>query len=291
MNKHIATNKETAVSSTEQSKSPSDQQYAAESTPSATQATLTAQQRKLVEQLENELPQTQCTLCSHPGCAPYATAIATQQAPLDRCLPGGVPVMRRLAAILKQDVAHLEEDLAHRARPAMRAVIREEHCIGCTKCISACPVDAIIGTAKHMHRILQDDCTGCELCIAPCPVDCIDMVLIEHQQPSLAQQRARAQRSKKQYIQRQARLQRQQQQRLEKHRRAKQARQAAAETTLATLKDRKPKQSATAMAVCDTTSTTRQQTVAQRQQFIARAMEKAKLKAQAKAKTEANRAT
>ena len=130
-----------------------------------------------IDAIDKLLPQTQCTLCSYAGCRPYAEAITTQGAPLDRCLPGGVRVLRQLGQLLQQPVAQLEADLQTRCKPLQVAKIREADCIGCTKCIQACPVDAIIGRSKHMHRIITNDCTGCELCLEPCPVDCIDMII------------------------------------------------------------------------------------------------------------------
>lgn len=137
------------------------------------------------------LPQTQCGLCEHPdGCLPYAAAIVLENEPYNKCVPGGQPVTNAIAQII--DIDNHEAILsatpsqwpidANSERPTeVRAVIREDDCIGCTKCIPACPVDAIVGTGKHMHTIFTDLCTGCELCIAPCPVDCIDLVTIERE--------------------------------------------------------------------------------------------------------------
>lgn len=137
------------------------------------------------------LPQTQCGLCEHPdGCLPYAAAIVLENEPYNKCVPGGQPVTNAIAHII--DIDNHEAILsampsqwpidATSERPTeVRAVIREDDCIGCTKCIPACPVDAIVGTGKHMHTIFTDLCTGCELCIAPCPVDCIDLVTIERE--------------------------------------------------------------------------------------------------------------
>lgn len=169
-----------------------------------------------VEKMDALLPQTQCQLCEFSGCKPYAEAIATQQASLDRCLPGGVRVMRELGKIMQQDVAHLELSLAKKTKPPMVAVIDEGSCIGCTKCISACPVDAIVGSGKLMHRVITADCTGCELCLDPCPVDCIDMIL--QQQPSDQQRQQAAAQAREKYY---AKLQRQEnirQQQRERHR-------------------------------------------------------------------------
>ncbi|MBF0658734.1 RnfABCDGE type electron transport complex subunit B [Psychrobacter sp. NG25] len=137
------------------------------------------------------LPQTQCGLCEHPdGCLPYAAAIVLDGESYNKCVPGGQPVTDAIAQIIDIDINSNETTLiaapsqwpidATSERPTeVRAVIREDDCIGCTKCIPACPVDAIVGTGKHMHTIFTDLCTGCELCIAPCPVDCIDLVTVE----------------------------------------------------------------------------------------------------------------
>lgn len=134
------------------------------------------------------LPQTQCGLCEHPdGCLPYATAIVMDYEPYNKCVPGGQPVTDAIAHIISandekpltaEPSKWLIEPISKRPTE-VRAIIREDDCIGCTKCIPACPVDAIIGTGKHMHTIFTDLCTGCELCIAPCPVDCIDLVTVE----------------------------------------------------------------------------------------------------------------
>lgn len=134
----------------------------------------------LIQRIDALLPQTQCGLCGHrDGCLPYAKAIAEGEA-ANKCVPGGQPVADALAALLQRPSLKAEESvwpLQSDGRPQrMKAVIREDECIGCTKCISACPVDAIIGSGKLMHSVLTDLCTGCELCIPPCPVDCIDLV-------------------------------------------------------------------------------------------------------------------
>jgi electron transport complex protein RnfB len=132
------------------------------------------EQRFLVDRINSILPQTQCGRCGHPGCRPYARAIATGEA-INRCPPGGDRTVRRLALLLNE--ARVPLDPAHgEIESAKVAVIREAECIGCTKCIVACPVDAIIGAAKHMHTVIASECTGCDLCIEPCPVDCIDLV-------------------------------------------------------------------------------------------------------------------
>lgn len=132
----------------------------------------------LIDQIDDLLPQTQCGLCSYGACRPYAQAIVEQKESIDRCPPGGTKTLVALANLLQQDPSPFLEDMAVKAKPFSVAVIREDECIGCTKCIQACPVDAILGAAKKMHTILTDECTGCELCIEPCPVDCIDMITL-----------------------------------------------------------------------------------------------------------------
>lgn len=120
------------------------------------------------------LPQTQCRRCGYDGCMPYATAIAAGEASINRCPPGGKQTVERLAELTGQPAKPIAEECGT-AWPPKVAYIREPECIGCTRCIEACPVDAIIGAAKQMHTVLADQCTGCELCVPVCPVDCIDM--------------------------------------------------------------------------------------------------------------------
>lgn len=131
-----------------------------------------------IQQIDAVLPQTQCGLCSYAGCKPYAEAIVCNNETINRCPPGGIRTLTQLAALTAQDPFPFIAEMQQKAKPAMRAIIREAECIGCAKCIQACPVDAILGTAKQMHTVLADECTGCELCVSPCPVDCIDMVVI-----------------------------------------------------------------------------------------------------------------
>lgn len=144
---------------------------------------------RVVAEINKLLPQTQCGQCGYPGCLPYAEAIARGDA-LNKCPPGGVAGIQALAALLA--VAPLPLDPAHGevATSALVAFIREDECIGCTKCIQACPVDAILGAAKHMHTVIASECTGCDLCVAPCPVDCIDMIATDRRQSDAWQDRA-----------------------------------------------------------------------------------------------------
>ncbi len=128
----------------------------------------------LEEQINALLPQTQCEKCGHPGCRPYARAIAAGEA-INRCPPGGPAVISELAKLLKTPVLPLDTSRGE-FLPRLRAYIREAECIGCTKCIQVCPTDAIMGGAKLMHTVIESECTGCDLCVAPCPVDCIDML-------------------------------------------------------------------------------------------------------------------
>ncbi|MNX25512.1 Electron transport complex protein rnfB [compost metagenome] len=131
--------------------------------------------RSLADRIDALLPQTQCTKCGYDGCRPYADAIADGAAPINRCPPGGDEGIAALSALL--DTPALPLDLSRgEPGPLLVARIDESHCIGCTLCIQACPVDAIVGANKHMHTVLEDWCTGCDLCVAPCPVDCIQMV-------------------------------------------------------------------------------------------------------------------
>ncbi|HEY8329462.1 MAG TPA: RnfABCDGE type electron transport complex subunit B [Rhodanobacter sp.] len=126
----------------------------------------------LADRIDAVLPQTQCEQCGYHGCRPYAEAIARGEAEINQCPPGGAAGIEKLAALLQRPVLPL--DPVHGVeKPRMLARIVEADCIGCTKCIQACPVDAIVGASKLMHTVLADDCTGCELCVPACPVDCI----------------------------------------------------------------------------------------------------------------------
>ncbi len=129
-----------------------------------------------VKEIDAVLPQTQCGECSYAGCLPYAEALVSGLTSIDRCPPGGIETVQSLAKLLNIDPQpYLDKALNNTRQPSV-AKIREAECIGCTKCIQACPVDAIIGSAKQMHAVISHDCTGCGLCVDPCPVDCIDML-------------------------------------------------------------------------------------------------------------------
>ena len=193
----------------------------------------------LIQRIDALLPQTQCGKCGHPGCKPYAQGIVDGE-PINKCPPGGDETIAALAELLKVPV--LELDVSRGSAPAQVAYIREAECIGCTKCIQACPIDAIVGAAKLMHTVLIDECTGCDLCVAPCPVDCIEM----HPLPpstlpvvgglafSLEEQRARTAKrdhARQRFEQRNARLQREEQHKqAEREARAKRAAQSEVTT-------------------------------------------------------------
>ena len=132
----------------------------------------------IADQIDAVLPQTQCGQCGYAGCRPYAEAMAAGEAEIKLCPPGGEGGMLALADLLGRDPVPLaDEDAAE--KPKAVAWIDEQECIGCTLCIQACPVDAILGAAKQMHTILKDECTGCELCLPPCPVECIHMLPLD----------------------------------------------------------------------------------------------------------------
>ncbi|HEX7816306.1 RnfABCDGE type electron transport complex subunit B [Dyella sp.] len=129
----------------------------------------------LVDRIDALLPQTQCEQCGYHGCRPYAQAMADNQASINRCPPGGAEGIERLAALLGRPALPLDPEHGVE-KPRQLARIVEADCIGCTKCIQVCPVDAIVGAAKLMHTVIADDCTGCELCVPACPVDCIALL-------------------------------------------------------------------------------------------------------------------
>jgi H+/Na+-translocating ferredoxin:NAD+ oxidoreductase subunit B len=120
------------------------------------------------------LPQTQCTRCGYAGCAPYSVAIASGEADIDRCPPGGGATIAALARLLGRTPMPLNPECGVEGSPRV-AFVDEARCIGCAKCLAPCPVDAIVGAPHHLHAVIEERCTGCELCIAPCPVDCIEM--------------------------------------------------------------------------------------------------------------------
>jgi electron transport complex protein RnfB len=163
----------------------------------------------LADRIDALLPQTQCEQCGYHGCRPYAEAIARGEASINQCPPGGAAGIARLAALL--DVPVLPLDAEHGVeKPRTLARIVEADCIGCTKCIQACPVDAIVGAAKLMHTVITDDCTGCELCVPACPVDCI---VLEPMPLVQVNDAARADAARAHFQQREARLAREQAQR------------------------------------------------------------------------------
>ena len=136
-----------------------------------------AEGNPIADQINAILPQTQCGQCGYPGCRPYAEAIAAGEA-INKCPPGGQAGVQALADLLDVEVVRLDEEHGEESAKKV-AFIREAECIGCTKCVQACPVDAILGAAKQMHTVISSECTGCDLCVEPCPVDCIDMVAQE----------------------------------------------------------------------------------------------------------------
>ncbi|MDW6003471.1 electron transport complex subunit RsxB [Vibrio mangrovi] len=127
----------------------------------------------IVDQIDSILPQTQCGQCGYPGCRPYAEAIANGDN-INKCPPGGQATIEKLADLMGVDVPESAHDLSDDTK--MVAFIHEDMCIGCTKCIQACPVDAIVGGTKALHTVIKDECTGCDLCVSPCPTDCIEMI-------------------------------------------------------------------------------------------------------------------
>ncbi len=155
----------------------------------------------IADQVDAVLPQTQCGQCGYPGCRPYAEAVAGGEADINKCAPGGETTVLALADLLGRDPTPLD---AAEVKPPALAYIDEQECIGCTLCLQACPVDAILGAAKSMHQVIASECTGCELCLAPCPVECIYMHPIQediqswkwpfpsNQQPAIVRTEAKA---------------------------------------------------------------------------------------------------
>jgi Na+-translocating ferredoxin:NAD+ oxidoreductase subunit B len=171
------------------------------------------------EEIDSLLPQTQCGLCSYDGCLPYADAIAYKNESLSLCPPGGVEGMQALGNLVGEDVSPFIASMELKTKPPLLAVIREHECIGCTKCIQACPVDAIMGASKQMHTVINDECTGCELCVEPCPVDCIDLIEFDPYENQTKNQRAIQFRNR--YRNRNQRLADEQIAALKKHQQAK----------------------------------------------------------------------
>ena len=163
----------------------------------------------LADRIDALLPQTQCEQCGYHGCRPYAEAIARGEAPINQCPPGGAAGIAKLAALLDRPVLPLNPDHGIE-KPRTLARIVESDCIGCTKCIQACPVDAIVGAAKLMHTVIAADCTGCELCVAACPVDCI---VLEPMPLAQADDMAHADAARQHFQRREARLAHEQAQR------------------------------------------------------------------------------
>jgi electron transport complex protein RnfB len=130
---------------------------------------------RLVDEIDALLPQTQCGRCSYPGCRPYATALANGEADINQCPPGGDRTAAALANLLGRTPRTVDPRFGSVPARPLVAWIDESACIGCVKCIQACPVDAIVGASRFMHTVIAEQCTGCELCIPPCPVDCIVM--------------------------------------------------------------------------------------------------------------------
>lgn len=147
--------------------------------------------KRTVKAIDTLLPQTQCGECGFAGCLPYAEAIAQGSVSIDRCPPGGERTVKKLALLLDIEPEPFLDKARKQTRMPSLAQINEAECIGCTKCIQACPVDAIIGSAKLMHSVIALECTGCGLCLEPCPVDCIELTPLPemHYQPEKARER------------------------------------------------------------------------------------------------------
>lgn len=182
-----------------------------------------AEDAPLVDRIDAILPQTQCGKCGYPGCRPYADAIASKEADINRCPPGGEEGIRELAELLGVAFKPFGADVV--LKPPSVAFIDENLCIGCTLCLQACPVDAISGASKQMHTIIASLCTGCELCVAPCPVDCISMLPLPQETPAREKKRAAANAARERY---QFRLER-----IERDKREKAERLAQKEKTVA----------------------------------------------------------
>lgn len=143
------------------------------------------------EDINALLPQTQCQECGYAACLPYAEAIARGEIDIARCAPGGLETLQALAKLMGIDAGPYQQIVQERYRPPSVAMIDETLCIGCLKCITACPVDAIVGSGKMMHTVLPDQCTGCGLCVSPCPTDCISMIAPSAQHKPISPELAR----------------------------------------------------------------------------------------------------
>ncbi len=178
--------------------------------PVAAAATVASAHAALADRIDAALPQTQCTRCGYPDCRAYAEAVASGEAALNRCPPGGAEGILRLAALTGRPALPLDEACGAEG-PVRLAVIDEAWCIGCTLCIKACPVDCIVGANKRMHTVIDAQCTGCELCIPACPVDCIALVPVSGDRSGWAAwSPAQAEEARDRYAFRQQRLQREQ---------------------------------------------------------------------------------
>jgi len=167
----------------------------------------------LAERIDALLPQTQCTKCGYPACRPYAEAIASGEAEINQCPPGGDAAIRGLAGLLGREARPLNPRNGIE-RPRRVALIDEARCIGCTLCIQACPVDAIVGAAKMMHTVVTELCSGCDLCVPPCPVDCIDMLPASGE--DAIWDRARADAARERFERRRSRQERERRERAER---------------------------------------------------------------------------
>lgn len=188
------------------------------------------ERNRLIAQIDAILPQTQCAKCGYPGCKPYATAIVNGEADINQCPPGGDARIHALAYLTRLEYKPLNAENGVE-KPKALAFIDEATCIGCTLCIQACPVDAILGASKQMHTVITSECTGCELCLAPCPVDCIVMQPITAQLNETASEsgqleyssteayktKAAADLARKRYEFRQARIEREKTEAAQKH--------------------------------------------------------------------------
>lgn len=198
---------------------------------------MTQEPKITAEQVDAILPQTQCGLCEYAGCKPYADAIINQGERINKCPPGGVSGLKKLGALLEQDVSPYINEMQQLEKPHQRVVIQEDVCIGCMKCIKACPVDAIFGAAKLMHTVIEDECNGCELCIPVCPVDCIYITALAHDKtPNEEQKQTLSDQYRQRYEAKQRRTEEKQKQRREKHLKAKPSQLKSAEQRKAEIK-------------------------------------------------------